>query len=141
MEPGMQDSTVQPGSLMEEMGITESMVTASGSVLGLSGAQAVIDVQRAYLGKSRLGIPLLFMADVVHGFKTIFPIPLAIGCSWDVDLCREKRRRGRQGIWEEQLRYHHADLRCASDPGMFRVYVGPNSRDTAEHSFKLNRSN
>ncbi|MBG9794084.1 glycosyl hydrolase family 3 [Paenibacillus dendritiformis] len=74
---------------MEEMGITESMVTASGSVLGLSGAQAVIDVQRSYLSKSRLGIPLLFMADVVHGFKTIFPIPLAIGCSWDVDLAEK----------------------------------------------------
>ncbi|MGN7359917.1 beta-glucosidase BglX [Paenibacillus sp. SAF-054] len=74
---------------MEEMGITESMVTASGSVLGLSGAQAVIDVQNAYLKKSRLGIPLLFMADVVHGFKTIFPIPLAIGCSWDVQLAEK----------------------------------------------------
>ncbi|WP_374020637.1 glycoside hydrolase family 3 N-terminal domain-containing protein [Paenibacillus thiaminolyticus] len=74
---------------MEEMGITESMVIASGSVLGLSGAQAVIDVQRSYLSKSRLGIPLLFMADVVHGFKTIFPIPLAIGCSWDVDLAEK----------------------------------------------------
>ena len=71
---------------MEEMGIAESMVTAIGSVLGLSGAQAVIDVQRSYVSKSRLGIPLLFMADVVHGFKTIFPIPLAIGCSWDVEL-------------------------------------------------------
>ncbi|MGG4393349.1 fibronectin type III-like domain-contianing protein [Paenibacillus thiaminolyticus] len=44
-------------------------------------------------------------------------------------------------VTEEQLRYHHADLRCASDPGTFRIYVGPNSRDTAEHSFRLSRSN
>lgn len=57
---------------LEEMGITESMVTASGSVLGLSGAQSVIDVQKSYLSKSRLGIPLMFMADVVHGFKRSF---------------------------------------------------------------------
>lgn len=74
---------------MEEMGITESMVTASGSVLGLSGAQAIIDVQKTYLSQSRLGIPLLFMADVIHGFKTIFPIPLAIGCSWDLELAEK----------------------------------------------------
>ncbi len=74
---------------MEEMGITEQSVRASGSILGLSGAQAIIDVQQAYLKKSRLGIPLLFMADVVHGFKTIFPIPLAIGCSWDLELAEK----------------------------------------------------
>lgn len=74
---------------MEEMGITESSVRASGSILGLSGAQAIMDVQQAYMKNSRLGIPLLFMADVVHGFKTIFPIPLAIGCSWDLELAEK----------------------------------------------------
>lgn len=74
---------------MEEMGITQQSVDASGSILGLSGAQAIIDVQQAYMEKSRLGIPLLFMADVVHGFKTIFPIPLAIGCSWDTQLAEK----------------------------------------------------
>ncbi|MDR6722708.1 beta-glucosidase [Paenibacillus amylolyticus] len=74
---------------MEEMGITQPSVEASGSILGLSGAQAIIDVQQAYMEKSRLGIPLLFMADVVHGFKTIFPIPLAIGCSWDTQLAEK----------------------------------------------------
>lgn len=74
---------------MEEMGITEQSVHASGSILGLSGAQAIMDVQQAYLKTSRLGIPLLFMADVVHGFKTIFPIPLAIGCSWDLELAEK----------------------------------------------------
>ncbi|MEY8744647.1 beta-glucosidase BglX [Bacillales bacterium AN1005] len=74
---------------MEEMGITQQSVDASGSILGLSGAQAIIDVQQAYMEKSRLGIPLLFMADVVHGFKTIFPIPLAIGCSWDTQLAEQ----------------------------------------------------
>lgn len=83
------DNEGQVTGPMEEMGITESMVTASGSVLGLSGAQAIIDVQNSYLSKSRLGIPLLFMADVVHGFKTIFPIPLAIGCSWDTELAEK----------------------------------------------------
>lgn len=74
---------------MEELGVTQETVRASGSVLGLAGAQSIIDVQTAYLQKNRLGIPLLFMADVVHGFKTIFPIPLAIGCSWDLELAEQ----------------------------------------------------
>ncbi|WP_152396184.1 beta-glucosidase BglX [Paenibacillus guangzhouensis] len=83
------DSESQITGPMEEMGLTEGMVSASGSVLGLSGAQTVIDVQKSYLSKSRLGIPLMFMADVVHGFKTIFPIPLAIGSSWDTELAEK----------------------------------------------------
>ncbi|KHF33056.1 Periplasmic beta-glucosidase precursor [Paenibacillus sp. P1XP2] len=40
-------------------------------------------------------------------------------------------------LTEEQLRYHHSDLGFASDPGSFRVFVGANSRDTLEASFKL----
>lgn len=46
------DNESQVTGLMEEMGITEPMVTGSGSVLGLSGAQAVIDVQQSYLKKA-----------------------------------------------------------------------------------------
>lgn len=74
---------------MEELGINESVVSNSGSVLGASGAKEVIQVQKEYLKKNRHGIPLLFMADVVHGFKTIFPVPLAIGCSWDLELAEK----------------------------------------------------
>ncbi|MNV95751.1 Periplasmic beta-glucosidase precursor [compost metagenome] len=38
---------------------------------------------------------------------------------------------------ESQLRYHHSDLSIGSDPGEFRIYVGPNSRDTLEAAFHL----
>lgn len=71
---------------MEAMGISEAEVNRAGSVLGVSEAEKIIKIQQAHLAKDRLGIPLLFMADIVHGFKTIFPIPLAMGCSWDTEL-------------------------------------------------------
>ncbi|QDH22414.1 glycoside hydrolase family 3 N-terminal domain-containing protein [Saccharibacillus brassicae] len=71
---------------MQAMGITDSMVASSGSILGYAGAAGAIAVQEAHLAKNPHGIPLLFMADIVHGFKTIFPVPLAIGCSWDTEL-------------------------------------------------------
>lgn len=74
---------------MDELGIDGFTVSNSGSVLGASGAKEVIEVQEEYLKKNRHGIPLLFMADVVHGFKTIFPVPLAIGCSWDMELAEK----------------------------------------------------
>lgn len=74
---------------MAEMGITEEIVRNSGSVLGASGAKEVRNIQEAYLKHNRLGIPLLIMADIVHGFKTIFPVPLGIGCSWDMELAEK----------------------------------------------------
>lgn len=71
---------------MESLGITAETVKNAGSVLGIAGAEKVISVQRAHMANNKHGIPLLFMADIVHGFKTIFPIPLAMGCSWDLEL-------------------------------------------------------
>jgi beta-glucosidase len=77
---------------MVEMGITEETVQASGSVLGASGANEIINIQKDYLTRNRLGIPLLFMADIVHGYKTIFPVPLAIGCSWDLEFAERSAK-------------------------------------------------
>lgn len=71
---------------MESLGIGEMEVNYAGSVLGISEPEKIIQIQQAYLAKNRLGIPLLFMADIIHGFKTIFPIPLAMGSSWDLEL-------------------------------------------------------
>ncbi|WP_130616784.1 beta-glucosidase BglX [Cohnella abietis] len=71
---------------MASLGISEQTVHNAGSVLGMAGAQETINVQRKHLENNRLGIPLLMMADIVHGFKTIFPVPLAIGCSWNLEL-------------------------------------------------------
>jgi len=82
---GAQDEGLITGP-MASLGIDEGTVRNSGSVLGMAGAQEVINVQRKHLENNRLGIPLLMMADIVHGFKTIFPVPLAIGCSWNAEL-------------------------------------------------------
>ncbi|WP_281166010.1 glycoside hydrolase family 3 N-terminal domain-containing protein [Liquorilactobacillus sicerae] len=57
-----------------------------GSILGVSGVDEVKKIQENYLQHSRLKIPLLFMADVVHGYRTIFPIPLALAASFDPQL-------------------------------------------------------
>lgn len=74
---------------MKAMEIDEKIVANTGSVLGATGATEIINIQKEFLKSNRLGIPLLFMADVVHGYRTIFPIPLAIGCSWDPELAEK----------------------------------------------------
>ncbi|TMW72320.1 beta-glucosidase BglX [Alteribacter natronophilus] len=71
------------------MEVAKEDMSGSGSVLGASGADDLRALQKEYLGKSRLGIPLLFMADVIHGYKTVFPVPLALGCTWDPDAVEE----------------------------------------------------
>jgi beta-glucosidase len=74
---------------MAELGIENNDVINSGSVLGASGAKEVRSIQEVHLKENRLGIPLLMMADIVHGYKTIFPVPLAIGCSWDLEAAEK----------------------------------------------------
>ncbi len=55
-----------------------------GSFLNIIGAKKTEEMQKVAVEQTRLGIPLLFAFDVIHGFKTIFPIPLAEACSWDL---------------------------------------------------------
>ena len=54
-----------------------------GSLFNLTGAAATRDAQRVAITESRLHIPLIFGHDVIHGYRTIFPIPLAEAASWD----------------------------------------------------------
>jgi len=56
-----------------------------GGLFNLKGATAIREVQRIAVEESRLGIPLLFGMDVIHGYETVFPIPLALSCSWDME--------------------------------------------------------
>lgn len=60
-----------------------------GSFTLLYGAEKINHMQRIAVNESRLGIPLLFGFDAIHGVKTIFPIPLAESCSWNRDLFKK----------------------------------------------------
>lgn len=72
----------------QKLGIDPAMVGLAGSVLNVVGAEQTHAIQERYLAASRHKIPLLFMADVVYGCKTIFPIPLGFAASWDPELVR-----------------------------------------------------
>lgn len=63
-----------------------------GGVFNMKGCGKIREYQRIAVENSRLGIPLIFGMDVVHGYETVFPIPLALSCSWDMDAIEESAR-------------------------------------------------
>ncbi len=67
-------------------GFNEKEIANAGSVLGIAGAKRLKEIQKKYMAAQQHHIPLLFMADVINGYKTIFPIPLAQGCSFNPDI-------------------------------------------------------
>ena len=74
---------------MTEMGLNQATIDTAGTTLGISGAKEAIRVQKTYMENHRLHIPTLLMADIIHGFRTIFPIPLALGSTWDEQAIEE----------------------------------------------------
>ena len=63
-----------------------------GNIFNAHTAKYTRALQKIAVEETRLGIPLLFGYDVIHGHKTIFPIPLAEACSWDLDLTEKSAR-------------------------------------------------
>ncbi len=63
-----------------------------GSMLNVTGAYATRNVQKWAIDSSRLGIPLLLAYDVIHGYRTMFPIPLAEAASWDPEVVKLSAR-------------------------------------------------
>ncbi|MBK9569630.1 MAG: glycosyl hydrolase, partial [Chitinophagaceae bacterium] len=63
-----------------------------GAVLNVKGAENVRKLQEIVVKESRLGIPLLFGFDVIHGHKTLFPIPLGEAASWDLEAIEKSAR-------------------------------------------------
>lgn len=63
-----------------------------GGVFNIKGVEKIRDLQRVAVEESRLGIPLIFGMDVVHGYETVFPIPFALSCSWDIEAIENSAR-------------------------------------------------
>ena len=72
-----------------EIELTEEEIFQVGSILNSNGAAEAARIQKNYLQKSRLKIPLLIMHDVIHGYRTIYPINLALAGSFDMSLIEE----------------------------------------------------
>lgn len=74
---------------MVDLGLTKQNADSMGSILNFHSFSEVKRLQENHLKNDRNKIPMLFMMDVIHGFRSIFPIPLAMGCSFDEELVTE----------------------------------------------------
>ena len=63
-----------------------------GGLFGITGPAKIRQAQELAVKNSRLKIPLLFGLDVIHGHQTVFPIPLGLSCSWDMELIEKSAR-------------------------------------------------
>jgi beta-glucosidase len=97
----------------------------TGAVIGTYGAEATRQLQDRIIKESRLHIPLLFSYDMVHGFRTVFPIPLAEAASWDPDLAQRTTRAAAAEATASGLRWTLAPMvDIARDPRWGRVTEG-----------------
>ncbi|MFT5085598.1 MAG: beta-glucosidase [Lentisphaeria bacterium] len=63
-----------------------------GSVLNVLGVEDALAAQKQAVEETRLGIPLIFAFDVIHGYRTVFPVPLAESSSWDLEAMERSAR-------------------------------------------------
>lgn len=73
----------------QELSLKREEISSVGSVLNFGNADEVKNIQKEHLANDPNKIPMLFMLDVVHGYRTIYPIPLALGASFDTELVEE----------------------------------------------------
>jgi beta-glucosidase len=96
-----------------------------GSVLNVQGVEEVRAMQRVAVEETRLGIPLIFACDVIHGYKTLSPIPLAEAASWNLDAIEKSARNAAEEATAHGLNWTFAPMVDISrDPRWGRMMEG-----------------
>lgn len=96
-----------------------------GGVLNILSIPKIREAQRLAVEESRMKIPLIFGLDVIHGYKTIFPIPLGLSCIWDMKLIEQSARIAAQEASAEGLNWTFSPMvDIARDPRWGRVAEG-----------------
>ena len=97
----------------------------AGSLFNVSGADRTNAAQKIALEQSRLKIPLLFGLDVIHGYRTIFPVPIASASSFDPDLIEASERVAAREATAEGIKWAFAPMvDIARDPRWGRIVEG-----------------
>ena len=96
-----------------------------GSFLSVAGTETLKEIQRIAIEESRLKIPVMFAFDVIHGYRTIFPIPLAESCTWEPELLQQAARVAALEASASGLHWTFAPMvDIARDPRWGRILEG-----------------
>ena len=97
----------------------------TGAMLNVYTVEGTKKLQKIAVEETRLGIPLLFGYDVIHGHRTIFPINLALSCSWDLEMIEKSSRIAAEEASAEGLHWTFAPMvDIARDPRWGRISEG-----------------
>jgi beta-glucosidase len=96
-----------------------------GSMLNINGVEYTRKLQEITLTETRLGIPLLFGYDIIHGYATIFPVPIAEACSWDMGMIEKSARTAATEASAAGQHWTYAPMvDVARDPRWGRIMEG-----------------
>jgi beta-glucosidase len=96
-----------------------------GGLFGITGPDKIRKAQEIAVNHSRLHIPLIFGLDVIHGHKTVFPIPLGLSCSWDLPLIERSARVAATEATADGLNWAYSPMvDIARDPRWGRIAEG-----------------
>lgn len=96
-----------------------------GGLFNVKGAAEIRRFQKIAVEQSRLGIPLIFGMDVIHGYETVFPIPLGLACSWDMAAVEESARIAAREASADGISWTYSPMVDLSrDPRWGRVSEG-----------------
>jgi beta-glucosidase len=97
-----------------------------GAILNLRGIDKIHATQKIAVEESRLGIPLIFALDVIHGHKTIFPVPLGLTSTWNMDMIEKTARIAAEEASAEGIALTFSPMIDLSrDPRWGRIVEGP----------------
>ena len=113
------------GDRADENSIVDKVRRGAVGTMLMHGLEAANIVQKIAVEESRLGIPLLFGFDVIHGHKTIFPIPLGEAATWDPDLLAEAEAVAAKEAYADGINWVYAPMiDLCRDPRWGRVAEG-----------------
>lgn len=96
-----------------------------GGLFNLKGVDKIREVQKVAVEQSRLKIPLIFGMDVIHGYETVFPIPLSLSWTWNMDAIRQSARIAAQEATADGICWTFSPmLDIARDPRWGRMSEG-----------------
>lgn len=96
-----------------------------GGLFNIKGVAAIREMQQIAVEKSRLKIPLLFGMDVIHGYESVFPIPLGLSCTWDMQAIEQSARVAAQEASADGINWTFSPMvDIARDPRWGRISEG-----------------
>lgn len=97
----------------------------TGGLFNLKGVEKIREAQRIAVEESRLGIPLIFGMDVIHGYETLFPIPLGVSATWDMELIEKTAQMAAKEASADGINWTFSPMTDISrDPRWGRVSEG-----------------